>query len=125
MDTVQNQNSENPQGVTTGGALEDKARDVGRKADTASARLQHTWEDATAQVKSRIGSTTEQVRYKMQVASEKAKQQLGVAKEKTVHKTRDARVRVEGEVTSHPIKSVALAFGAGALLGLLIRRGRS
>ena len=124
MDTVQNQNSENPQVVTPGGTIEDKARGIGRKADTASARLQHSWEDATAQVKSRIGSTTEQVRYKMQVASEKAKQQLGVAKEKTVHKTQEARVRVAGEVQSHPVRTVALAFGAGALVGLLIRRGR-
>lgn len=125
MDTVQNQNTENSQGVAAGGAIEDKARDMGRKADTASARLQHTWEDATTQVKNRIGSTSEQVRYKLQVASEKAKQQLGVAKEKTANKTREARVRVAGEVQTHPVKSVALAFGAGALLGLLIRRGRS
>jgi ElaB/YqjD/DUF883 family membrane-anchored ribosome-binding protein len=124
MDTVQNQNIENSSVVTTGHNIEDKARDIGRKADTASARLQNSWEDATAQVKSRIGTTTEQVRYKLQVASEKAKQQLGVAKEKTVAKSHDARVRVAGEVQTHPVKTVALAFGAGALVGLLIRRGR-
>ena len=124
MDTVQNQNTENSSVDTTGHNIEGKARDIGRKADTASARLQHSWEDATAQVKSRIGTTSEQVRYKLQVASEKAKQQLGVAKEKTVAKSHDARVRVAGEVQTHPVKTVALAFGAGALVGLLIRRGR-
>ena len=121
METTQNQNVE-AQTVTAEGALEDKARALGRKADAASARLQHTWEDATSQVKTRIGSTTEQVRYKLQEASEKAKHQLGVAKERTVQKSQDAKVRVEGQVRSHPIKSVALAFGAGALLGVLLRR---
>jgi ElaB/YqjD/DUF883 family membrane-anchored ribosome-binding protein len=123
MDTVQNQNIDtqhNPED----GTLEDKARALGRKADAASARLQHTWEDATTQVKSRLGSTKEQVRDKMHEASEKAKLQLGHAKEKTVQKSHDARIRVEGEVRLHPIKSVALAFGAGALLGVMLCRRR-
>lgn len=122
MDTVQNQNVNTPQNLDAEGALENKGTAFGRKADAASARLQHTWEDATSQVKSRIGTTTEQVRYKMQVASEKAKQQLGVAKEKSAVKTKAARVRVEGQVQSHPLKSVAVAFGAGTLLGVLLRK---
>jgi ElaB/YqjD/DUF883 family membrane-anchored ribosome-binding protein len=123
MDTVQNQNVET-HNHSDEGTLEDKARELGRKADAASARLQHTWEDATSQVKSRFGSTKEQVRDKFQEASEKAKMQLGVAKEKTVQKSHDARIRVEGEVRMHPIKSVAVAFSAGALLGVLLCRRR-
>ena len=122
MDTVQNENVNSPQNLESDGSLENKATALGRKADAASARLHNTWEDATSQVKSRIGTTTEQLRYKVQVASEKAKQQLGVAKTKSVQKTQAARVRVEGEVKSHPIKSVAVAFGAGALLGVLLRK---
>jgi ElaB/YqjD/DUF883 family membrane-anchored ribosome-binding protein len=124
MDTVQNQNVNAPQNLDHDGRIENKATALARKADAASARLQHTWEDATSQVKSRIGTTTEQVRYKMQVASEKAKQQLVVAKTKTAQKTQAARVRVEGEVQAHPIKSVAVACGAGALIGVLLRKRR-
>jgi len=122
MDTVQNENVNASQNLGDEGNLANKATALGRKADAASARLHSTWEDATSQVKSRIGSTTEQLRYKVQVASEKAKQQLGVAKTKTVQKTQAARTRVEGEVKTHPIKSVAVAFGAGALLGVLLRK---
>lgn len=122
MDTVQNENVNSPQNVDGEGHTDNKATALGRKADAASARLHTTWEDATSQVKSRIGTTTERVRYKVQVASEKAKQQLGVAKTKTAQKTQAARVHVEGEVKSHPIKSVAVAFGAGALLGVLLRK---
>ena len=120
MDTVQNQNANE----SNEGAIEHKASELGRKADAAGARLQHTWEDATSSVKSRLGTTKEQVRYKMQLASEKAKQKLGNAKTATVTKSRDAKIKVEGQVQSHPIKSVAVAFGAGALLGVLLTKGR-
>jgi len=119
METVQNQNLESQHADST---LEDKARAIGRKADAASARLQHTWEDATTTVKSRLGNTTQQVRYRLQEAGEKAKQRLVVAKTRTVEKSHDAKVQFEGQVRHHPIKSVAVAFGAGALLGVLLRR---
>ena len=48
----------------------------------------------------------------------------GNPKERTATKAKDYRVNVEHEVQAHPLKSMAYAFGAGAVVGLLLGRNR-
>jgi ElaB/YqjD/DUF883 family membrane-anchored ribosome-binding protein len=122
METTQNQIHGNDDTASPGGPGEDRARDLGRRVDSAaSARIQHSWADKTPK---RFGSTGEQLKYRLQVAGEKAKQKLSVAKAHTVSKAKDYKVNVEHKVQEHPMRSVAIAFGTGALVGLLIRRKR-
>ncbi|MFQ5600474.1 MAG: hypothetical protein ACE5G2_07965 [Candidatus Krumholzibacteriia bacterium] len=126
MESAENQvtGNEAPKTSSAPGAVEERARDIGRKVDTASARMHTSWGDATSQVKSRIGTTGERVKLKLQVAGEEAKRKLVVAKDRTATKAKDYRVNVEHQVQAHPLKSLAYAFGAGAVVGLLLGRAR-
>lgn len=121
METTQNQIHGN-EDTASPGPGEDRARDLGRRVDSAaSARIQHSWMDKPK----RLGSSTgQQLKYRLQEAGEKAKQKLSVARAHTVSKAKDYKVNVEHKVQEHPIRSVAIAFGTGAVVGLLLRRKR-
>lgn len=123
METTQNQ-VHGSNDANSLGPVEEKARDLGRRVDSASARLHHSWGDATSVVKNRIGTTGERLKYRLQVAGEKAKQKLTVARQRTAIKARSARANVETQVQEHPIKSLAIALGTGAFIGLMLRRTR-
>jgi ElaB/YqjD/DUF883 family membrane-anchored ribosome-binding protein len=91
---------------TPGQGFEEK-----RKFDAASARLQGSWDEAASTVKSKILGARGQ-----------ARQKLTAVKEATAAKALGARMSLERKVQEHPLKAVGYAFGAGALLGLLLRR---
>ena len=126
MEQVENQvassspsgNSESP------GTVEQHARDLARKVDTASARMHSSWDEAASQVKTRLGSTGARVRARLSGAGGQAKRKLVAAKSATAGKAQDYRVNVEHQVQAHPLKSLGVAFGAGAVIGLLLRRRR-
>jgi ElaB/YqjD/DUF883 family membrane-anchored ribosome-binding protein len=83
--------------------MEEKGRELGRKSDPASARL-----DTDLDTSPRL---RQQVRHK-----------LVAAKGRLVEGVQAGRSKVETQVQQHPMKSLAIAFGAGALVGLLLRR---
>jgi len=82
-----------------------------RKYDTASARLQGSWDETASSVKSKILGVGEQ-----------AKERLAAAKLATAAKAQGARLGLERQIQEHPLKAIAYAFGAGALMGLILRR---
>jgi ElaB/YqjD/DUF883 family membrane-anchored ribosome-binding protein len=89
------------------GPLEDKGRELGRRADELGARVQsglrhkaHELEDVGHQVHERVAA----------------------AKERVSQGVHHGRERVEQEVQSHPMRTLLWAFGAGAVLGLLLGR---
>ncbi len=119
MESAENQVTGN---VTASG--EERARDLGRTGDNASARLQIPSGETTSQTKNPLGSIGERVKHELEVAGEEAKRKFGVARNRTTTKAKECRVSVEREAQAHPLKSVAYAFGAGALVGLLLGRTR-
>ncbi|UCE01628.1 MAG: DUF883 family protein [Candidatus Latescibacterota bacterium] len=122
MESVENQASGglNP----TAGQIENRAREIGRKVDTASAKLHNTWDGAASQVKTRIGDTGKNVKNKLAGAGTQAKEKLAAAKVATTNKAQGYKLNVEQQVHAHPFRAIGYAFGAGALLGLLLRRRR-
>jgi ElaB/YqjD/DUF883 family membrane-anchored ribosome-binding protein len=125
MEQVENQVSSNPPSNTgSPGTIEEQARDIGRKVDSASARMQSSWDEASSQVKNKLGSTGVRVKAKLSGAGTKAKQKLAAARTATSDKALVYRTNVEHKVQAHPLRSVGVAFGAGALIGLMLRRRR-
>ncbi len=106
------------------GTIEQHARDLGRKVDSASARLHSSWDGAASQVKDKLGTTKSRVKAKLNETGSQAKHKLVKAKAATAEKAHDYRITVEHKVQAHPLKSLGVAFGAGALLGLMLRRRR-
>lgn len=86
----------------------------------ASARVQSAWESGRAQA----GSTAQKVKYKLTQAGTQAKKKLAAARTTTTAKAQQVRVGTEHRIQAHPLKAVGIAFGAGAVLGLLLRRKR-
>jgi ElaB/YqjD/DUF883 family membrane-anchored ribosome-binding protein len=124
MQSVGNQVSGGPEPSVQEGQIEERARELGRKADTASARLHNTWDGAASQVKSRIETTRVRVKNKLSGAGTRTKQKLSAAKVATTDKAQVYKTNVEQQVHAHPLRSMGYAFGAGALIGLLLRRRR-
>ena len=89
----------------------------GPGGQTASARLHGAWDEASH-------TTADMVKQKLQHASETAKHKLAAAREATAAKAHDARVGVEHQIQAQPLKAVGIAFAAGAILGLVLRRRR-
>ena len=108
----------------TSGSVEQHARDLARKVDSASAKMHSSWDGAASQVKDKLGSTGTRVKAKLSGAGAGAKKKLSAAKTVTADKAVVYRTNVEHKVQEHPLKSVGLAFGAGALIGLMLRRRR-
>jgi len=111
----------------------------GNRGDAA--RLQGTWDDGSTEAgaaervkqklahageaaKERIVHGAENAKERLVHAGETAKHRLGSARDATTAKAHDARVGVEHRIQAHPLKAVGIAFGAGALLGLMLRRRR-
>jgi ElaB/YqjD/DUF883 family membrane-anchored ribosome-binding protein len=89
--------------------LEDKGRELGRRADQALGRA----EGQADQAASRLSETGSQV-----------KEKVVAAKDKVVHGVQNGRDKVTHQVQEHPMKTLLYAFGAGALVGMIVRRGR-
>ena len=123
MESAENQVTGNALASGDPGAREETARGLGQRTHNA-ARFELSSTEATSEVKSKLGSTRERLSQKLQVAAKGAKRKLVVAKERTATKAKDYRVNVEHEVQAQPLKSVAYAFGAGAVVGLLLGRNR-
>lgn len=91
--------------------------ETGEQGQSASARLQGSWDEASQ-------TTAHTVKQKLQHAGDVAKQKLAAARDATAAKAHDARVGVEHQIQAHPLKAVGIAFAAGAILGLVLRRRR-
>lgn len=91
------------------GTLEDKGRELGRKADAATARVQDTWNET----KSRLS-------HSLEAKSEAVKDGLASARRRVTEEVQTGRAKVEHEVQVHPFRTLLYAFGAGALVGLLL-----
>ena len=91
--------------------------ELGPGGQTASARLHGAWDEAGH-------STADMVKQKLHNAGEVAKSKLAAARDATAAKAHDARVGVEHQIQEHPLKAVGIAFAAGAILGLVLRRRR-
>ncbi len=90
----------------------------GAGGQSASARMHGSWEDTSR------GSNAESMKQKLTHAGETAKQKLAAAQKATAAKAHDARIGVERQIQTHPLKAVGIAFAAGAILGIALRRRR-
>ncbi len=91
----------------TAGPLEEKGRDLGRKADELGERLQSGIHDQAR---------------KLDEAGRHVQEKLAAAGESAAGRARDGQVRLEREVQEHPFRSLLSAFGAGAIVGMLLGR---
>ena len=87
----------------------------GLGGQSASARLHGSWDDAGHT----MGDTMKQ---RLQHAGATAKEKFAAARDATAAKAHEARVGVEHKIQAHPLKAVGIAFAAGAILGLALRR---
>lgn len=90
-----------------GGPIEERGRDLGRKADELGARLQSGLRDKAHEVSE---------------AGHRVQERFEAAKDKVSGGVHQGRERVEREVNDHPMRTLLWAFGAGALIGLLLGR---
>ncbi len=91
-----------------------EANDLGTLAEDARALMA-----ATADV---AGDKVAEARQRLATALENGKELVGRAREKAVERVR----AVEQVAREHPGQTIAIAFGVGAVVGLLLaRRGRA
>lgn len=101
------------------GTWDDGSTDAGA-AERVKQKLAHAGEAA----KDKIMSGAEHAKERLSHVGETAKHKLDAARTTTTAKAQEARVGVEHRIQAHPLKAVGIAFGAGALVGLLLRRRR-
>jgi ElaB/YqjD/DUF883 family membrane-anchored ribosome-binding protein len=82
----------------TTGPMEEKGRELGRRADEIGARVQTGLRDKAQGVTAR--------------------------KDELKQRVQGGRARIEEHVQTRPLRTLAMAFGAGALLGLVMSRRR-
>jgi hypothetical protein len=87
------------------GRLEDAGRRLGRKADEIGARVETGLRDSA---------------HGLESAGARLQQGMSVTGERVRHRVQDSRQRVTNEVQHHPVRTLLYAFGAGALVGLLM-----
>lgn len=93
--------------ANSGGRLEQRAAEMGRKADALTARVQTELRGKKSEL-SDLGH--------------KVQDRVTVAKERVTRGAHDGRVRVEFEVQAHPVRTLLYAAGIGVALGLLLGR---
>jgi len=93
--------------ANTGGPIEQRARELGRKADALSARVQTELRGKKSDL-SDLGH--------------KVQDRVTSAKDRVTRNAHDGRVRVEFEVQAHPVRTLLYAAGIGIALGLLLGR---
>lgn len=108
MSTTPNPTSGTQSTFKGAGSMEEKGREAGRQADAAAAKVQGSLDEGV----SRLRETGAQV-----------KEKLGTARERVSQGYEDGREKVTQHVQDHPMRTLLYAFGAGALFGLLMRRG--
>lgn len=89
------------------GVLESKGRELGRKADEASARLATGLRDKAHEVGE---------------ARHHLYEKASAAKGRLVSGVQGGRDRVATEIQDHPMRTLLWAFGAGAIVGLMLGR---
>jgi ElaB/YqjD/DUF883 family membrane-anchored ribosome-binding protein len=99
------------------GNWDDASTDAGT-AERVKQKLAHAGEAA----KEKITHGAEHAKERLVHVGETAKHKLDAARTTTTAKAQEARTGVEHRIQAHPLKAVGIAFGAGALLGLLLRR---
>jgi ElaB/YqjD/DUF883 family membrane-anchored ribosome-binding protein len=82
------------------GPFEERGRDLGKRADRVAANVEHGIESATHRLGDGFTS----------------------ARERVGHKVSSGRARMTNQVQEHPMRTLLYAFGAGALIGLLLSR---
>lgn len=107
MSTTPNPTSGSPSSYRGTGSLEERGREAGRQAEAAAAQVQSKADEAA----SRLGAAGTQV-----------KEKWNAARDRVAHGVQNGRERVSHEVQDHPVRTLLYAFGAGALVGLLMRR---
>lgn len=80
------------------GRFEDRGRDIGKRADRVAATVEHGIEGAAHRIEDGFVA----------------------ARDRVSHEVSSGRARVNQEVQQHPLRTVLYAFGAGALVGLLL-----
>ncbi len=84
--------------VPQAGRFEDRGRDIGRRADRVAANVEHGIESATHRLGDGFVSARDRVGQGLS----------------------SGRSRVMDEVEHHPVRTLLYAFGAGALIGMLL-----
>lgn len=80
------------------GRFEDRGRDIGKRADRVAASVEHGIEGAAHRLEDGFVGARDRVGQKLS----------------------SGRARVSNEVQEHPLRTLLYAFGAGALIGLLL-----
>jgi ElaB/YqjD/DUF883 family membrane-anchored ribosome-binding protein len=88
--------------------------DLKALADDAEALLRATADDASDKAKD--------ARARITAALEKAKATCSDLQERSMETAREAVEKADDTIRTHPYESIAVAFGAGLLLGALLRR---
>lgn len=91
--------------------LEAKLDSLRADMDEIMKALAHTAEDEVADVKGKIGETAEDLMADLRGALNEIRKKAGTAEQVIETNTRE-----------HPLQSLALAFGLGFLISLLMRR---
>lgn len=94
--------------------------DLASTARTAATLGKHGLEAA----KERAGSAYEAGRERLAETADAARQRANDAARYAREKGREGVERAESTIQDHPFSSVAIAFGAGLLLGAILRSGR-
>lgn len=95
--------------IAKSGSLEEKGRELGRKADAATSRIHDTWNETKSRVSHSLEEKTAAV-----------KDGLTSARERIGEEVQTGRAKVTHEVQEHPLRTLLYAFGAGALVGVLL-----
>lgn len=92
--------------VRESGRLEEAGRRLGRKTDEPSAR---------------VATSVRERPHGLEAAGARLQHGIQVTGQRVKHGVESGRARVSREVQQHPLRVLAYAFGAGALIGLLVR----
>jgi hypothetical protein len=93
--------------VHESGRMEDAGKRLGRKVDDA--------------VAARVETARERV-HGLEAAGARLQHGIQVTGERVKHRVRDGRRRVSHEVQEHPLRTLVYAFGAGAVIGLIMAK---
>jgi ElaB/YqjD/DUF883 family membrane-anchored ribosome-binding protein len=102
-----------------------KTPDFGDASERALADLQALVRDAEALLHATADSASEavkQARERMTDAVKRAKERYAELQEQGLESARAAARSADETIRNHPYESIGLAFGAGILLGALLRR---
>lgn len=92
--------------------------DLAATAKTAASLGKHGFAEAKGRAETAYESAKEHVHHAADAARHKAEQAAHFARDKA----KEGVEKAEGTIKDHPFASVAVAFGAGLLIGALLRK---